>query len=151
MRRITPFVTLFDTLNDLDGLFRLEPARERADAPSQFQPAVEGFLMGEDVVLKVELPGVDPAKVEVTVEDGNLVLRGEKPEPAADEKSRLLFREIRRGRFERTFSLPDTVDTAKMTASFHNGVLEIVIPAAAREAARTIPIQVKPFEEQRAA
>jgi HSP20 family protein len=79
----------------------------------------------------------------LTVEDGALTLRGEKPGPALDEKSRMLFQEIRNGKFERVFTLPESVDAGRMKAAFRNGVLEITIPAAAREAVRTIPIEVR--------
>ncbi len=140
MRRITPFDSLFNALHDFDGLVRFVPAGRSRQAPSQFQPAMECLTRGNDLVLRAELPGVDPAKVEVTVVEGDLVLRGEKPGPVAEEESTML---IHRGRFERRFTLPENVDAERMKASFLNGVLEVTIPSVAREPVRTIPIEVR--------
>jgi HSP20 family protein len=112
-----------------------------------FVPVTDVFVRDEDLVIRVELPGIDPATdVTVTVEDGNLAIRGERTpeeEPKEDAYYRL---ETLYGRFERIVPLPEGIDEGKIEATYRDGVLEVIMPAAAKvlepSEPTTIPIKV---------
>ncbi len=108
----------------------------------EFYPAVESFTRDGNLVLKAELPGVDPANVEVTVEEGRLVIRGEKKHAREADEARFQVRETRRGTFQRSFTLPEGVKVDGIAASLENGVLEVTVPVEAPEPARRIPVEI---------
>ena len=157
MRRYSPFDEMFDMFRDFDTLFRrtmgefrelpadvtgvrrLLPASPRS---AQYYPAVECFIKDKQLVLKAELPGVDPKDVEVSVAGNQLVLKGEKRQDHTVEEKDLFLREIARGRFERSFTLPDGVRKEQVKATFTNGVLEVCLPAEGMEMAKKVPIEI---------
>ena len=106
-------------------------------------PAVESFRRGNQIVLRAELPGVDPKDLDMSVVDNHLILRGEKRHEHQEGDSESFIREISYGRFERSFALPRGVKPEQVNARFENGVLEVTLPASALEdAGRKVPIQI---------
>lgn len=97
-------------------------------ATADWAPAVDIAEYGDRFELHADVPGVDPASIEVTLEKGVLTLSGsrEKAADAANVERRRVERA--HGRFFRRFSLPDTVDSEAVSARGSNGVLEVVIP-----------------------
>ena len=94
-----------------------------------------------DLVIKVDLPEIKREEIKVTVENGVLVLSGER-KLEKEEKGRKYHRiERAYGSFGRTFSLPDNADAEKVNAEFNEGVLKLHI--AKSEAARPKQIEVK--------
>jgi HSP20 family protein len=88
-------------------------------------------------------PGVDPAKLDVSVDRGLMTIAGERPSdlPAPGEKVSVYADERFAGNFKRTVSLPEDVDPAGIEATYRDGVLRISIPR--REAAQPTRIEVK--------
>jgi HSP20 family protein len=119
---------------------RLLPATAITD---EFVPAVECYTKDKQLILKVELPGVDPKQVEVAIVGKMLTIKGEKKREKEVEEENTWFREIVHGRFERTFELPEGVKKEQINATFLNGVLEVTLPAAGIETARKVPIEVQ--------
>jgi HSP20 family protein len=106
-------------------------------------PAVDIFETdAHDLVLKVELPGMNREDIEVSVENSTLVLKGTK-RMDADVKEES-YRRIERtyGTFHRSFTLPSTVDTSKVAADFKNGVLTVKLPFREEAKPRTINVDV---------
>ncbi|TAJ51716.1 MAG: Hsp20/alpha crystallin family protein [Nevskiaceae bacterium] len=97
-------------------------------ATADWTPSVDIAEYADKFVLSADIPGVDPASVEVTLENGVLTLAGsrEKAVEAAGVERRRIERAT--GRFFRRFALPDTIDGDSVSASGKHGVLEIVIP-----------------------
>jgi HSP20 family protein len=100
-----------------------------------FVPEVEEWVPRLDaeetekaLVIRVELPGIDPREVEVSVEEGVLFIKGEKKLEKELEEKNLLRRERLIGKFYRVMSLPRTVDAEKIAASSKLGVLTLTIP-----------------------
>jgi HSP20 family protein len=105
------------------------PAREQ----EQWVPACDLFARDDDLVVRVELPGIDPEKdVQVSVQDGVLRVSGERRRDAAMEQAGYFRREAAYGAFERRVRLPEGAKAESITASYDNGVLEVVIPEAAK-------------------
>ena len=97
-------------------------------ATADWAPAVDIAEYADRFVLHADVPGVDPASIEVTLEKGVLSLSGSREKDA--EANAVERRRVERahGRFFRRFSLPDTVDSEAVSARGANGVLEVVIP-----------------------
>jgi HSP20 family protein len=140
------FERLFRPLTEMGELMtpwttrRLLPALPVA---REFVPAVECYYKDKQLVLKAELPGVDPKMVEIGVIGNMLTIKGEKKEERKLEEENVFFREIARGHFERTFELPEGVKKDQIVATFQNGILEVTLPAAGIETARKVPIEVQ--------
>ncbi|MBA4287171.1 MAG: heat-shock protein Hsp20 [Xanthomonadaceae bacterium] len=103
-----------------------------SSATADWAPAVDIAEYADRFVLHADVPGVDPASIDVTLEKGVLTLSGsrEKDADAGNPAGAVERRRIERahGRFFRRFSLPDTVDSEAVSARGANGVLEVVIP-----------------------
>ena len=133
-------ITRFDPFRLLnDVYFRDEELTQRGS----WMPPVDIFeTTGRDLVIKAELPDVAREDVEVTVEHNTLTLRGEKKLPADVKDEQFRRVERRYGQFSRSFTLPTTVDAAKVSADFKNGVLTIKLPFKEEARPRTIHVQV---------
>lgn len=127
----------------LEGTLSFEPLAE----PLGWLPAMEIVEKVDALVVTAELPGVAPADVNITVEDGMLSISGEKKEEKETGKvdSRYHVWERRYGSFKRSFTLPQAVDASKIVADFANGILTVTMPKSekAKEHGRKIPIGVK--------
>ena len=104
-------------------------------------PPVDIFEDAEGLTLKFDLPEVDPKDVSIDVENGVLTLRGERKLEHADQRERYHRIERAHGTFTRSFSLPATLASERITAEAKHGVLRIFVPR--REEARPRSIQVK--------
>jgi HSP20 family protein len=83
---------------------------------------------GEQVQVNVELPGVAKENVRVNVDDGVLTISAERKQPALKENEQWIRNEVSYGTFERSITLPYSVDVEKVSAVHENGVLSIVLP-----------------------
>lgn len=105
-------------------------------------PPVDIFDSGNhELVIKAELPDMKKDDIEITVENNTLTLRGEKKMDSAIKDEHCHRIERTYGAFSRTFSLPTTVDTSKVSADYRDGVLTIKLPV--REEAKPKQIQVR--------
>ena len=125
-------------------LVRWDPFREFAQFQDQLNawvPPVDIYQNGDnELVLKADLPDMVREDIDVTVENGTLTIKGEKKfagEPKEEQFHRI---ERRYGAFSRSFSLPQTVDAAKVSAEYKNGVLTVRLPV--REEAKPRSIKV---------
>jgi len=106
-------------------------------------PAVDIFETdSHDLVLRAELPGMTREDIEVTVENNTLVLKGTKKfdSDVKDENYRRIERSY--GTFHRSFTLPNTVDAAKVSADYKHGVLTVKLPFREEAKPRTINVDV---------
>ena len=91
-------------------------------------------------VLNADLPGIDPASVDIDVDGQLLSIRAERPAPATDGVT-WIARERSTGTFLRRFTLGQNVDSSNISANYENGVLSVVIPVAERAKPRKIAVQ----------
>ena len=96
-----------------------------------------------ELMLTAELPGLEQKDIEISIQDGMLLLKGEKAEERkeGDEKRYHLF-ERTYGSFQRAFTLPRSVDASKISAEFENGVLKVHMPKTAEAQAKTRKIEI---------
>ncbi len=91
--------------------------------------------------LKADLPGMEKSDFSVTVENGVLSIEGEKKDVQKDQKGKYYHLECSYGKFKRSFSLPDEVNTDSIEAKLENGVLELKLPK--NESAKPKVIEIK--------
>jgi HSP20 family protein len=105
-------------------------------------PAVDIFEQDGSIVLKAELPGVDPKDVDVRVENNVLTLRGERK--FESEVKREQYHRVERayGSFSRSFTLPNVVDTEHIKAEYKDGVLRVNLPQKEEAKPKQISIAV---------
>jgi HSP20 family protein len=90
---------------------------------------VEEFVEDKTLVVRAELPGIDPEKdVDISVVDGSLVIRAEKEEKSEKKDKDSYRSEFHYGSFVRAIALPTGVDEAQIVASYRDGVLEVRVP-----------------------
>jgi HSP20 family protein len=113
----------------------------RAGRP--WSPAVDIFETEDDLVLKADVPEVELKDIDVHVENQTLTLSGERKFEQQDTSKG--YRRIERGygQFTRSFTVPPTVDTEKVAAEYHNGVLTVKLPKKAAAKPRQVKIDVK--------
>ena len=135
------FAVMQDRLNRLFGNAYLRD--EDTSFRGNWVPSVDIFETDKhDLVLRAELPGMTRENIDVTVENGTLVIKGEKKfDPEVKEEQ---YRRIERayGTFHRSFTLPNTVDATKVAAEYKNGVLTITLPFKEEAKPRTINVDV---------
>lgn len=139
-----PFETIFDEMERLwsspfGWQTRLLPAFAR---PTRWLPSVDVFEKEGQLVIRADLPGLKKEDIDVSVQEGNLIVRGERKEESRVEKEDYLRLERATGSFYRCLPLPSEVKPEEIKAEFKDGVLEIRLPKPAREEAeaRKIPI-----------
>jgi HSP20 family protein len=128
-------------LNDMmDHAFQGWPAFESGTVTSAWVPPTDVFEDKDSIRIVSELPGLRPGDVKITVENQTLTIRGEKQQVSEEKTERVHRYERSYGTFERSFSLPGTVDTDRVEARFADGLLTVTLPKAERAKPREIPV-----------
>jgi HSP20 family protein len=147
VRWLDPFRDLSAIQERMNQIFEDALARSRGREEGlrtgMWTPAVDIYENNDFVVVKAELPGVEKNLISVEVKDGILSLRGERKfEKEVKEES---YHRIERsyGSFQRSFSLPVSVDQNKVTAQFNDGVLEVKLPKKEKAKPKQIQVDVK--------
>ena len=152
------FQDLFDFRRDFDQIFNrivlAKPMLGEQFIPNKmfdFLPSMESYLdkYAKKFVCRVSLPGIDPKDVEIHTKDNLLTIKGERKLVRTSKE--VMDDEIMYGKFERTLTLPEGVVADKLTAEYHNGMLEISAPVAAAAMPRKVEIKVVPISKQIAA
>lgn len=160
MRSWDPFTVLARLDDEFDELVRRSWGATQAGQGTPgamrsagFVPAVDMHADGSDVVVTLELPGLDPQDVDLQVHEGRLTISGERKDAreSKDDKGRLLVREMRYGSFRREFALPEGVSADDVTAHYDKGLLTVRVANVARpvEAPRKIQVTTGDAPEQK--
>jgi HSP20 family protein len=145
-----PFRELEDVTNRLNRAFGRTAPPRRALAEStrdaltlvDWAPSVDISETPEEFQIKAELPDVKKEDVKVRVDNGVLRIEGERRQEK-EEKGKKFHRVERSfGSFLRTFTLPDSVDTAKVAADFKDGVLQVRLPKSEKPHPKAIDVKV---------
>jgi HSP20 family protein len=118
------------------------PGKEPTDlAPEAWSPAVDLDESPHELVLRIDLPGVDPSSVDLSLTGTVLTLKGERPETPTAEGASSRLRERPAGAFLRRINLPDDVAFEGVQAECKHGVLIVRLPKHDKVRPRTIPIR----------
>ena len=121
-----------------DDFFARVPVRVGSDSPRADLVETE-----ENFELELDLPGYDEKNIDVTVEQGILSITGNRESSREEETADYRLRERSFGRFTRSFSVPQTIDSSAVAAEYANGVLHVTLPKAAEAKARRIEVSAK--------
>ena len=142
--RWDPFQDLLsiqDEMNQVFGRVLGQPGQRGEQTARAWAPALDISERKDAYVVAVELPGVEPNDVDVTLEEGMLTISGERRFTSETHEQQYHRVERRYGQFRRSITLPSQVEADAIQASFENGVLEVVVPKA--EAAKPKKIEIR--------
>ena len=112
-------------------------------ASGSWVPPVDIYQNGDhELVIKAELPDMTREDIDITVDNGTLVIKGEKKLSSEVKDDQFHRMERRYGAFSRSFSLPQTVDPAKVSAEYKQGVLTVRLPLREEAKPRSIKVDV---------
>jgi HSP20 family protein len=123
--RWDPFREVATLQNRVNSLFRDFNEGESAMTTASFIPAVDIYEDEKKVVLKLEVPGIEEKDLDVSVENHTLTVKGERKLENEEKQENFHRIERRYGSFYRAFTLPNTVDTENVAASYNAGVLKL--------------------------
>jgi len=143
--RYEPWGVVSQLQNEINRVFGNLNDGESSSATAEWVPAVDVREFQDRFQLLIDVPGVEPKEVEITLDNGVLTIAGDRREEKSvqtkgEDEPQQQRTERRLGRFYRRFILPDTVDADKVNATGRNGVLEIVIPKHAKAQPRRISV-----------
>ena len=144
--RYDPWALLNQVQKEMNKLFdtrfgELQTGDNSSVVTSSWIPSVDIKEEEKRFVLYADLPGINPKDIEITMEQGVLTVKGERPIPKDEDYANYKRVERAYGTFHRRFSLPDSADPAGIQANGRNGVLEISIPKHERVQPRKITVE----------
>jgi HSP20 family protein len=147
MTVLTRFQPLHDfpTLQDrINRVFResYSGGQDESLTTSSFAPAVDVYEDEHKVSLKIEVPGIEEKDLDIRVENNTLSVHGERKIEKEEKEENYRRVERQYGSFTRTFNLPQTVDTDKVSANYDKGVLKITLPKKAEAKPKQIKVIV---------
>lgn len=139
--------TLADFRNEMNRLFEgffsrplPVPSWFETIEPGQWLPTVDMTESDTQIKVRVELPGIDPQDVDVSVSEDRLVISGDKKSAAESTGDGWTHRESHYGSFSRAIPLPEAVDPTKVTARYDQGVLTVELTKSPATASRKVPV-----------
>ena len=144
MEPFRPFFELNRIQNEINRLFEhLSEIHEGSDPVASWTPNVDVYEGANDLVLKFDLPGVDPGSVHLSVNGNNLILRGNKPrtEPRPGAKFHCLERGF--GSFKRVVRLGTPINTHQALTDYRDGLLKITFPKVPNRRGEEVAIPIK--------
>ncbi len=140
-----PFREMEHFRRDFDDVFDrfLGRGKRGTKEAGAIEPAIESYIEGDQLVVRADLPGIDPRNVEITVTGDVLTIKGSREDKREHKERNFVFKEVSYGTFERSITLPAGVKADDIKASYKDGVLELTAPAPKEMAARKVPIEVE--------
>lgn len=149
---MSSFITRFDPFRDLvqlqDRVNRLfqesaaQSGREEGFTTSSFVPPVDIYENEHNIVLKLEVPGVEQKDLDIRIENNTITIRGERKFEKETKEENYHRVERRYGQFQRSFGLPQTVNPEQVTADYNNGILSVTLAKRAEAKPKQIKVNV---------
>ncbi len=140
--RWDPFREVQSLQNRVNALFRDFSEGESSTTTASFIPAVDVYEDEKKVVLKLEAPGIEEKDLDVRVENNTLTVKGERKFDKEEKEENFHRIERRYGSFYRAFTLPTTVDTEHIDASYNAGVLKLELKKKPEAQPKQIKVNV---------
>lgn len=138
------FSSLQERINRLfDDTMRASPKGDEELMRGAWAPAVDIHETDDGFMVTADLPGVKKEDIEIDLKDSTLTIKGEKKFEKKAPKENYIRIERSYGKFIRSFSLPNNIDSEKIKATFNNGMLELNIPKREEAKPKQITIDVK--------
>jgi len=140
--RWDPFRDVVALQNRVNSLFRDFSEGDSALTTASFVPAVDIYEDPQKVVLKLEVPGIEEKDLDIRVENNTLTVKGERKFEKEEKEENFHRIERRYGSFYRAFTLPSTVDTEGVAATYNAGVLKLELKKKAEAQPKQIKVNV---------
>jgi len=141
-----PFEDIEEARSEMDRLwdtFLFGRPKTSGVAEEEWQPATDVAETENELVVNVEIPGMDPEDIDVSLSEGTLLIKGEKKPEAEEKDTDYHVMERSYGAFIRSIPLPAEVQSDKISASYKNGILTIVLPKSEGPQKKEIKIKVE--------
>ena len=109
----------------------------------EWLPAIDVAETKNEIVVNVEIPGMDPKEFDISVSEGTLMIKGEKKQEKEEKEENYHLTERRYGTFTRSILLPQEVESDKIRASYKDGILKITLPKSEEAKKNEIKIKVE--------
>lgn len=140
LSRRDPFREMLSLQRSLDRL--MENALGDQDwSATEWGLALDVIEEEDDYIVKASVPGIDPEDLEITFNNGMLTIRGEVKDERETTKGEYQLRERRFGSFSRSISLPTSIKSDDIAATYENGVLKLTLPKTEEVKPRRIPVR----------
>jgi HSP20 family protein len=136
-----------DPFRDVDRLFQQLWTTQQGGSRSMAMP-MDAYRKDDAFLLRLDLPGVEPDSVELTVEEDVLTIKAERPAPPQTEGIEPVIAERPYGSFSRLIILGSNLDTKHIKADYETGVLTVVIPVAEKAKPRRIEVTTRSDQQQ---
>ena len=145
LTRWNPFEEMGVLQNRLSSFFDWAPVHKGNDAPFEntWAPLIDVLETGDEYLVRADLPGVSRNDLRVTLDRGELVIKGTRPLEQFAEGTRYLMSERPSGSFTRTFALPSNADASHIQAEFKDGVLKVRVAKAVKSKPRAITVKAE--------
>lgn len=144
IRRPSPFNDVVSFRDAMERLFdeRFWRPVWLSDRPREFAPALDLYTTPESVIAKVALPGVKPEDVDVEITDELVTIKGTFEEEEEPSEAGFVNKELSRGSFTRSFTVPTSVKLEAVTASFKDGLLTLTMPKSEEVKPKHVKVEV---------
>ena len=143
---LAPFREFERMRRDMDGLwdsFFEGGFRRRTEEKGEWLPSLDISETKNELVVKAEVPGMDPKGIDISLSDGVLTIKGEKKQEKEEKEADYHLVERSYGAFVRSVRLPKEVQSDKISASYKDGVLKVALPKSEEAKKKEIKIKVE--------
>jgi len=116
---------------------------EEFEGEEEIAPPIESYIEDGNLVVRADVPGLEPKDIEISVLHNVLTIKGERKSEKEVKEKNYLRREVSYGAFERRLSLPEGASADQIKATFKNGVIEVSVPVPKEIAGKKIPLEVE--------
>jgi len=125
-----------------DSFFEGKPAK-RVEEVGEWLPTLDISETKNDLVVRAEIPGIDPKDIDISLVNEVLTIKGDKKQEKEEKEENYHLIERSYGSFTRTIRLPKEVQSDKINASYKNGILKITLPKSEEAKKKEIKIKVE--------
>ena len=146
MKALAPWTGFTTLQKEIDRLFERfwEPKWDEFPAlAGEWTPSLDLSETKDALVVKAEIPGIEPKEIEVSLQDQVLTIKGEKRQEKEEKDEHYFRMERSYGGFVRSIRLPVPVDGSKVSATFKNGLLTVKLPKTPAAKGTTIPVKAE--------
>lgn len=141
--RWDPFRELAQLQNRVNRLFQESAVgQDEGLSTTSFVPPVDIYETEQNIVLKLEVPGVEQKDLDIRIENNTITIRGERKFETEVKEENFHRVERRYGSFQRSFTLPNTVNTEQVSADYENGILKVTLAKRAEAKPKQIKVNV---------
>lgn len=143
---LRPFRELERMRREMDRIwdsFVEERPRRKGEEAAELLPFLDFSETKNDLVVKAELPGIDPKDIDISLSEGVLTIKGEKKQEKEEKEENYHIIERSYGAFTRSVRLPRDVQSEKINASYKNGILKVTLPKSEEAKKKEIKIKVE--------